>query len=286
MIASEQQTGYVRVDGARLRYVIEGTGRQALVIGSSIYYPRTFAQQLYETFQMAFVDLRHFAERDRSSAANDITLETYANDIEMLRASVGFTRVVLVGHSHHGNLALEYAKRYPEAVSHLVLIGSPPCDIETTIHHATAYWKANASDVRRAALGDNWRTLTPERLAAMSPQERFVAEYVADGPKYWYDERYNASWLWQGMPVNMTLVALFRNFFADYGLSWAPFQMKAPVLVIMGRHDYAVPHTLWNEAASRLPRFTFHLFERSGHTPQLEEPGQFNRVLLDWILSY
>jgi proline iminopeptidase len=44
-----------------------------------------------------------------------------------------------------------------------------------------------------------------------------------------------------------------------------------------------VPFTLWNDAAATLPSFSSHLFERSGHTPQLEEPELFNRVLLDWI---
>jgi proline iminopeptidase len=283
MTSDSLPTAFIRVDGAKLRYTVEGAGTAVLVIGSSIYYPRTFARQLRHSLRLAYVDLRHFAERDRLSACNEITLETYANDIDVLRAKLGMERVVLVGHSHHGNLALEYAKRYPEAVSHLVLIGATPCDVETTIRVASVYWDEHASDGRKAVLQENWRRLTPEHLDALSPAERFVARYVADGPKYWYDERYDASWLWHRMPVNAPLVALFRGFFMDYRLSWDAHQMTAPVLVITGRHDYVVPYTLWNTSAVELPRFTSHLFERSGHTPQLEEPELFNRVLLDWI---
>jgi proline iminopeptidase len=283
MNASLAPSGFVRVDGAKLRYAVEGAGTPVLVIGSSIYYPRTFARQLRQSLRLASIDVRHFGERDRSSASNAITLDTYANDIELLRAKLGMERVVLVGHSHHGNLALEYAKRYPEAVTHLVLIGSPPCDVETTIRVANAYWDAHASDTRKAARRERWRKLTPERLDAMSPEERIVAEYVADGPKYWFDEHYDASWLWRGMPMNALLIARFRDFFMDYRLSWDAHQMTAPVLVITGRHDYVVPFTLWNDAAATLPSFSSHLFERSGHTPQLEEPELFNRVLLDWI---
>jgi pimeloyl-ACP methyl ester carboxylesterase len=46
---------------------------------------------------------------------------------------------------------------------------------------------------------------------------------------------------------------------------------------------YVVPHTLWDEVRPKLRNQTFHLFERSGHTPQLEEPELFDRVLLEWI---
>ena len=42
-------------------------------------------------------------------------------------------------------------------------------------------------------------------------------------------------------------------------------------------------HILWETAAPKLPRFTLHVFDRSGHTPQLEEPELFSRVLLEWI---
>ena len=283
MNASLPAVNDVRVDGAKLRYAIEGAGTPVLVIGSSIYYPKTFSRQLRQSVRLACVDVRHFAERDRSSKCNEISLETYANDVDLLRATLGMERVVLVGHSHHGNLALEYAKRYPEAVSHLVLIGAPPCDVETTIRVANAYWDEHASESRKAVLAENWRKLTPEHLEALSPEERFVARYVADGPKYWYDERYDASWLWHRMPVNAQLVALFRGFFMDYRLSWDSHQMTAPVLAITGRHDYVVPYTLWNAAVDELPRFTSHLFERSGHTPQLEEPELFDRVFLNWI---
>jgi proline iminopeptidase len=276
----------VNVQGALLRYVLEGSGSPVLVIGSSIYYPRTFSRQAREAFHLAFVDVRHFAEVDPSYPLDKITLDSYTDDIEQVRATVGFERAVLIGHSHHGNLALEYAKRHPARVSHVVLIGSTPCDVKTTIEAGDGYWTEHASEVRKHVLRDNWAALTPEVLGAMPGEEAFVVQYVADGPKYWYDPNYNASALWQDVPVNMELIRVQRDFFAgDYEMSWNPEQMRAPVLVIMGRHDYAVPHTLWEEAQRKLPNITFHLFERSGHTPQLEEPGRFDRTLLEWLQS-
>ena len=284
MQESSSWRGSVDVDGAAtLRYVIEGSGVPALVIGSSIYSPWTFSKQLREAFRIAFIDVRHFAEKREWYSPGKITLDTYTDDIERVRAEIGFERAAVIGHSHHGNLALEYAKRHPEKVSHVVLIGSPPCSVERTIQAGKDYWLEHAMEDRKAILMGNWRDLSPETLKAMLPEDALVAEYVADGPKYWFDPKYNASSLWQGVPVNMDLIKIFRDYFADYELSWNPTRMRAPVLVVMGRHDYIVPHLLWEKVRLKLGSLTYHLLEQSGHTPQLEEPQLFDQALLEWI---
>jgi proline iminopeptidase len=155
--------------------------------------------------------------------------------------------------------------------------------VRSTIEASNVYWASHASETRKAALRCNWETLSAEKLEAMSPGDAFVAQYVADGPKYWYDLNYDASPLWQGVPVNMDLIKVFRGFFTDYTLSWDPVQLNAPVLVVMRYHDYIIPHVLWDAALPRLQNVTFHLFERSGHTPQLEEHELFDQTLLEWI---
>jgi proline iminopeptidase len=104
------RNGAVRVEGATLRYTVEGVGLPVLVIGSAIYYPRTFSHQLRETCRLTCVDLRHFAENEASFSPAGVTLDTYMADIEQVRVALGLERAVLIGHSHHGNLALEYAK--------------------------------------------------------------------------------------------------------------------------------------------------------------------------------
>lgn len=277
-------TGSVRVNGASLRYVIEGSGIPTLVIGSAIYYPRTFSRRLREALCMAFIDVRHFAETDPLFSLDRISLDTYTDDIEAVRRQLGFQRIVVMGHSHNGNLALEYAKRFPSRVSHVVLIGSPPLEVSRTIEAADAYWEGHASEDRKAALRDKRSALDPGILARLAPNDAYVVEYVADGPKYWYDTAYDASSLWQGVPVNLDIIKVFRSFFANgYELGWEPELLKAPVLVFMGRYDYAVPPVLWDDMRSQLRNLTFQVLEKSGHTPQLEEPERFDRVLLEWL---
>lgn len=48
-------TGSITVGKFELKYQIEGKGMPALVIGSAIYYPRTFSQSLRDHFCQAFI---------------------------------------------------------------------------------------------------------------------------------------------------------------------------------------------------------------------------------------
>lgn len=282
----EQSTfrrGSVAVSGATLHYTIEGTGIPILVIGSATYYQRIFSWQLRESCTLVFADLRLFAERDAELNLERLTFDTYTDDIERIRLALGFEQVVIVGHSHIGNLALEYAKQYPERVSHVVMIGSPPCGVKRTVEGSEDYWAAHAPEDRKVTLQSNWEAIS-DKLASMLPDEAFIAQYVADGPKLWYDPNYDSSPLWQNVHVNIDVIKALRGLFKEeYELSWDSSCLKAPVLVVMGRHDYVVPHVLWDEVLPKLQNVTYHLFERSGHTPQLEEQKLFNQILLDWL---
>jgi len=76
---------------------------------------------------------------------------------------------------------------------------------------------------------------------------------------------------------------LFGEMFQTYDLAQGPAEIAVPVLIAHGRYDYSVPYTLWDEHRHKLPRHTYALFEKSGHTPSLEEPELFDHALLEWV---
>ncbi len=285
----DSRRGTVRVSGARLGYLIEGRGVPVLIPGSAGYYERAFAAGLRRYCRLAFTDLRHFcAEVEPGSPPP--TLQTYLDDIERQREALGFRRFALLGHSHHGNLALEYARRHPARVSHLVMIGSPPCDVEITLLAADRYWHTHADAARKAAHARRQAADPQSTRLTAAPghaSSGFIAQYLADGARYWYDPERDASFLWRDVPVDMPSLQAFKTFFAEGGYRWNPAQLDVPSLVVMGRHDYVVPHTLWEPIVRSGPKVSYHLFDHSGHTPQLEEPALFQRTLLhflrDWV---
>lgn len=280
-----ERRGSVEIAGATLAYVVEGEGVPLLVVGSSIYYPRTFSKRLRESCALICADLPHFVPVRSEFSTARISFEFYAECIEAMRADAGLGRVVVVGHSHHGNIATEYARRHPESVSHIVLIGSPPADIATTVQCAEQFWRTHATAERRVALQRRRRASAEEEGVSRSPSESFVRQYVTDAPLYWNDPDYDASWLWEGMSFSMDAVHAFRNLYRTYELNWDVALVDRPALVVMGVNDFAVPHTLWSSVLHNLDNVAFRLLERSGHTPQLEEPEEFDDVLLSWLKS-
>jgi len=59
---SKIEKGSLRRGTFEIRYVIEGQGQPAIVIGSSLYYPKSFSQNLCEHLRIAFIDWLGFAK--------------------------------------------------------------------------------------------------------------------------------------------------------------------------------------------------------------------------------
>jgi len=275
--------GTVEVEGARLGYRIEGEGQPCLVVGSATYYPRVFGPELREHLQLVFVDVRHFAASDPSFGPDRISIETYPDDIERVRKELGLGDVVVIGHSIHGVIALEYARRYPEHVLGVVAIGAPASRSHEDPSPSRRLWEAEASEERKELVARNLEELTPEVRATLSPGELWVREYVASGPMIWFDPTYDANWLFEGVALDGPVFQRVRELFTPYDLAQGPGAITVPVLVVHGRYDYFAAYTLWEEQRHKLPRHTYVLFERSGHTPPLEEPERFDETLLAWI---
>lgn len=272
---------FVDVDGVRIGCTTEGSGPPLLVVGSSLYYPRTFSTGLRERRRLVCMDLPHFVPLDAEFSPDWISFDFYIDCIDAVSDALQLDTFTVAGHSHHGNVALEYARRRPERVTDVVLIGSPPVDVARTRNAAQHYWEAHASPQRKDLLLERRASLTEVEMHSLPQHEAFVARYVLDAPLYWHRADYDAAWLWEGMRFNMDAVSIFQDFFVDYDLRETMRDVHAPLLVVMGRDDFAVPHTLWNMVLPELHDGSFHLLGGSGHTPQLERPAEFDRLLLD-----
>jgi proline iminopeptidase len=194
-------------------------------------------------------------------------------------------RVIVAGHSIHGNIALEYARRYPQNVSHVVAIGSLAVGFKENLEVSRSYWESQANESRKKVLQENWNG-KEEVVKRLSGSDQAIKSYILDGPRYWFDPHYDATWLWEGLVWNNPLrVHLYGVLFGQYDLAQGPRPITAPVFVAMGRYDFIVPYTPWENQGHKLPNMSLSLFESSGHTPQLEEPAEFDRRLLDWLRS-
>jgi proline iminopeptidase len=278
-----RDTGTVMLSNAQLPYVVEGSGRPCLVIGSRLYYPRTFSSRFRSELRCVYLDQRGFVAGSDARADGTLGIEGVVADIEDARRALGLDRVVLVGHSIHGLIALAYARRYPAHVTHVIAIGGPPEYTERLSASLEPFWTSQASPGRKAAHELNVRRVSRDSLATLTPSQAFITTYVTNAATYWADSTYDGRWLWDGIELNMTRVGEIFDLERPFSFTGDTVRIETPVFVALGRLDFAVPYTLWDDFRGPFANLTVHVFERSGHTPQLEEPDAFDERVLAWL---
>ena len=265
----------VAVNGADLHYTVRGRGPMCLVpcsIGTPHFELLTAG--LADRFTIVCVDPRG-AGRSTGNAA-DLTFDVLARDLEAVRAAVGAERWWVLGYSIVGALAIEYARRCPDTVSHVVAAGTPPNgDMTRLVQEGTAYVVATASAERKQILADNMAALPPGTDPRMA--------VGAQTPLRFFDPKFDVTPLYRVAEVKPDF---FAHLMGPLTASWNVLEgppLRVPLLVAHGQHDYVVPHTMWGDVLPRLPTASFALFERSGHQPFFEEPGRFADVVSEWM---
>jgi proline iminopeptidase len=273
--------GEVVLPGATLAYATPPTAAPCIVLGSSVYHERVFSAQFKRSIGCTFVDTRlHAAGAEAPDGGYGV--EALLADLDQVRDQLGFERVMVVGHSIFGLMALEYARQYPGRVSHVAMIAAPAWHDESIEDVRERYWIENATSERRAVHDSNLAGLQ-ERLAGLDPAETIRETYIANAALYWADPTYDASWLWDGVAINPGLIEALLDDVARRPRFSAGEPLNVPVFLAFGRYDYVVPPVVWDGEQGALQNLFIEIFPASGHTPPLEEPRAFDGRLTTWL---
>jgi len=269
----------VSVPGAELFCEVRGRGVPCIVpclLGTRVY-ERLTPPPLTNHFQFIYVDLRGGGQSSGDPVA--LTFDVLARDLDAVRVAVGKARTAVLGYSILGVAALEYGRRFPETVSHVILAGTPPTgDMQNLAKASTEFFAADGSAERKALLQEN--------LAKLPPGTPPAQAVFAQTPMRFFDPRFDAKSLFADAQVNPQLFAhVLGPLTAQWNVLSGVDSLRVPILIAHGRYDYTVPFTMWNGIVDRIPNATLHLFERSGHQAFFEEPARFAEVALAWINS-
>ncbi len=281
-LANPPNEGVLTIDGSQLNYVVEGSGQPCLVIGSSVYYPKTFSKTLRQHLKMYFVDLKWFAKGYKKENLDTVNIASIVQDVEQIRLTLGLEKPLIMGHSIHGTIAMEYVKKHSDKVAGLVVIGSPAEWGNETYNRKAADLWATASEERKQLQEKNYGNT--KEIDRLTGQEEASARYNNMAPQYWYDPYYDAAWLWDDMTVHSEVTThLFTQVFKNYNMFEPAVKLQVPVFVALGKYDYVIPYTLWKNEYDNIQDFTLIHFKKSGHTPQLEEQKLFDKKLIAWL---
>ncbi len=283
---NESSRGMIEIQGIQFEYQREGEGETLVVIGSSTYYPLAFSKYFQSQFEMVYVDSRHFIPSYVPSNHESVNLSTWADDVESIRQHLNLGKITVVGHSVHAQIALEYATKYPQHTKRLVMVGGVPYSFAEFAEMADKYWIESAEPQRKAAFEAKTATIDSV-LGTTPPEKQFAVSYDMKGALYWLDPDYDAS------PLLATLITSPKAF--DVLFVSVPTKeevrsklqnLSVPTILILGKYDYAIPHTTWEEVIKG-SKVDYYLMENASHNPFTEEVSQkeFDNILINWIAN-
>jgi proline iminopeptidase len=275
-------TAMVRLrDGAELWTTLSGTGPPVVCLhgGPGLWdYLASLAARLDDTFTVIRFDQRGCG---RSTAdSGPFTIEQAVDDLEQIRAALGFGRWAVAGHSWGAELALRYAARHQHRTVAVAYIGG-----------------VGAGNGYRAALrAEQDRRLGPDRerlaeLSAIPAGDRTLAEEREVCLLQWRtdfsptpDAAGHALALWETRPPGAAVnVAANRQLWGDRAtedLRLAAARVTCPVTMIFGEDDPR-PWTASDSLLAALPAASRVVLKDAGHAPWAERPADTRRLIID-----
>ena len=108
-----------------MNYKLEGSGKTLVFIhglSDNLLYWEFLSSNLIHDYQVLRVDLRGHGESELGT--DEITIDTYVDDLNNLLEELDISNVSLVGFSLGGAVALDFAIKYPQKVDSMVLMST------------------------------------------------------------------------------------------------------------------------------------------------------------------
>lgn len=226
----------------------------------------------------------------RGSGLSDLSwrdaysLADYAADVEALRQHLGLVKPIVMGWSHGGMVAQQFAFTYPNSLSKLILVDTAAClnnflgDIETAVQaYKDQPWFADAY----AALQREWAGdyKTDEELAELWFREMKFYFKQFDAKAERYHQRI------KDLPVRLRPLITFNEKEAPT-MDLRPHlsNIQVPTLVIVGQHDFITNVSMAKEMVKHIPNAHLEIFAESGHFAVVEEPEKFYDLVKQFLL--
>lgn len=238
-------------------------------------------RRLADQFTLIFYDHRCNG-RSNGSEVSSMTWENLTADADALREKLGFEKWAVLGHSFGGQVALEYALRYPESLSHLILMDTG---------------------------GDTWwpRENAPELVAkrGFSPEtveiaRRWCHGQIAPNEMVPYARKlasvYEPHLSLRQMPHELFMALrmktrpepflfAFNELYRDWNVMDRLGEINVPTLVLAGRDDWLFPPEHQTMLAAGIPNARLEIIERAGHNPQSEQTAAVMEVVRNFLLT-
>jgi pimeloyl-ACP methyl ester carboxylesterase/DNA-binding CsgD family transcriptional regulator len=264
-------------DGTRLAFAEAGVGPPLVKTGNWLSHlefdwkspvHRHFFEFLASRYRLLRYDARGCGLSDWD--VEDLSLDAQVADMEAVVEAAQVERFPLLGISQGGVVAIEYAWRHPERVSHLILYGA----------FARGWFRLGPEAVRQArALIDLIETGWAQHNPAF--RQVFTSLFIPGASEEQQDSFGDLMRITSKPRIARHVLRSFgdmdvRNRLAD---------IRIPTLVIHARHDAAIAFNLGRELAAGIPGAVFVELAGQNHLLLEHEPAwaRFREVTVEFL---
>lgn len=281
-IAERIRPGRVPIRDTSLYVSVVGHGYPLLLMHggpSADHWTLGAFRRCADQFTLVFYDHRGNG-RSAGAPISSMTWENLTADADALRERLGFERWAVLGHSFGGHVALEYALRYPDRLSHLVLLDTG----------ADSHWaRQNAPDLLAK------RGYSPEKVelarrwfsGEITPKE-YAPIFMRIGSAYNYHPflgmvraLMHGGWRVKVRPE--ALIFAGRHLIKGWTVKDRLGEITVPTLVLAGRDDFVFPPECQRELAAGIPNARLRIIERAGHNPHDEQTVEVMQAVRDFM---
>jgi pimeloyl-ACP methyl ester carboxylesterase/DNA-binding CsgD family transcriptional regulator len=254
-------------DDVRIAYATAGQGKPLLRIGgwmthiehdwdSPVWHH--WLRELTRDHTLARFDIRGSGLSDRDVSGH--SLEAWVRDVEAVADSLGWRRFPILGVCQGAAIAVTYALRHPERVSHLILYNAYACG---AFSEGMSKYRVEEAETLARMIEIGWGR---KAGAFREVFARLLSPADAPDQITWWDD------LQRLTADRSTAAGLWRAFHEIDIRSQLP-GLKTPTLAAHVKADNMVPFEAGRDLASRIPHCRFLPLEGRNHILQPGDPG-------------
>jgi len=251
---------FLPINGVDLYHEQAGTGDPVLVLVHGNVASARWWEPVWSSLTARYTCIRVDLRGNGRSACpgEGYNVPQYSRDVRALLQALGHERVVVVGHSMGGAVAMDLAVQAPELVQGMVLLNSAPIDGLVTPEERKPLIEQMIRD----------RNLMKMALAAVMPTAAtgaFFEQLVDDA-----------------MVAGPTVISNYTSISElDYRAALADTQV--PTLILYGLLDGLISLDMMERTRDSIPNAELRIYEDIGHSPNVEAPDRLVADLITFL---